>query len=148
MQKEIKKAAVGMLIVFGSIFLISLIVPHKVGAAEMDSTERNPGLDKVTELGTAMKMWAIGFGTGVGKNATESKMALINDIERLKNSKFVQDQKKGFEQSREQLARNQEQIRQLPSRIKEDTTNLFITIGNALNKIMVGGKNNDGKDQK
>ena len=127
MQKEIKKAVVGMLIVFGSIFLISLIVPHKVGAAEMDSTERNPGLDKVTELGTAMKMWAIGFGAEAEKNAIESKQAFLNDVDRIKNSEFVRYQRDGWEQGKKDLAQTKEQI-----------GDLFSSMGQALNKVFGG----------
>ena len=127
MQKEIKKAVVGMLIVFGSIFLISLIVPNKVAAAEMDSTERNPGLDKVTELGTAMKMWAIGFGAEAEKNAIESKQAFLNDVDRIKNSEFVRYQRDGWEQGKRDLAQTKEQI-----------GDLFSSMGQALNKVFGG----------
>ena len=127
MQKEIKKAVVGMLIVFGSVFLISLIVPNKVGAAEMDSTERNPGLDKVTELGTAMKMWAIGFGAEAEKNAIESKQAFLNDVDRIKNSEFVRYQRDGWEQGKKDLAQTKEQI-----------GDLFSSMGQALNKVFGG----------
>jgi hypothetical protein len=127
MQKEIKKAVVGMLIVFGSIFVISLIVPNKVGAAEMDSTERNPGLDKVTELGTAMKMWAIGFGAEAEKNAIESKQAFLNDVDRIKNSEFVRYQRDGWEQGKKDLAQTKEQI-----------GDLFSSMGQALNKVFGG----------
>ena len=127
MQKEIKKAVVGVLIVFGSIFVISLIVPHKVAAAEMDSTERNPGLDKVTELGTAMKMWAIGFGAEAEKNAIESKQAFLNDVDRIKNSEFVRYQRDGWEQGKKDLAQTKEQI-----------GDLFSSMGRALNKVFGG----------
>ena len=128
MQKEIKKAVVGMLIVVGSIFVISLIVPNKVAAAEMDSTERNPGLDKVTELGTAMKMWAIGFGAEAEKNAIESKQAFLNDVDRIKNSEFVRYQRDGWEQGKKDLAQTKEQI-----------GDLFSSMGQALNKVFGGG---------
>ena len=127
MQKEIKKAVVGMLIVFGSIFVISLIMPNKVAAAEMDSTERNPGLDKVTELGTAMKMWAIGFGAEAEKNAIESKQAFLNDVDRIKNSEFVRYQRDGWEQGKKDLAQTKEQI-----------GDLFSSMGQALNKVFGG----------
>ena len=127
MQKEIKKAVVGMLIVVGSVFLISLIVPNKVAAAEMDSTERNPGLDKVTELGTAMKMWAIGFGAEAEKNAIESKQAFLNDVDRIKNSEFVRYQRDGWEQGKKDLAQTKEQI-----------GDLFSSMGQALNKVFGG----------
>lgn len=127
MQKEIKKAVVGILIVVGSVFLISLIVPNKVAAAEMDSTERNPGLDKVTELGTAMKMWAIGFGAEAEKNAIESKQAFLNDVDRIKNSEFVRYQRDGWEQGKKDLAQTKEQI-----------GDLFSSMGQALNKVFGG----------
>jgi peptidoglycan hydrolase CwlO-like protein len=134
--RQLIKMLAGAVAIAAVVIAIAALIPSK---AKAEST---------TELGVAMKGWAIAFGAGVEKNISESKTAFLNDIERLKNSKFFQYQKKGFEQGREQLVKNQEQIRQLPSRIKEGTTNLFATIGNALNKIMVGGKNNDGKDQK
>jgi hypothetical protein len=127
MQKEIKKAVVGILIVVGSVLLISLIVPNKVAAAEMDSTERNPGLDKVTELGTAMKMWAIGFGAEAEKNAIESKQAFLNDVDRIKNSEFVRYQRDGWEQGKKDLAQTKEQI-----------GDLFSSMGQALNKVFGG----------
>jgi hypothetical protein len=134
--RQLIKMLTGAVAIAAVVIGIAALIPSK---AKAEST---------TELGVAMKGWAIAFGAGLEKNASESKTAFLNDIERLKNSKFFQYQKKGFEQGREQLARSQEQIRQLPNRIKEDTTNLFATIGNALNKIMIGGKNNDGKNQK
>ena len=108
MQKEIKKAVVGMLIVFGSIFVISLIVPHKVGAAEMDSTERNPGLDKVTELGTAMKMWAIGFGADIKQQQVENlkttQEALRNDWSWGEGGRFTYPLKNAWEDAKIQVS--------------------------------------------
>ena len=108
MQKEIKKAVVGMLIVFGSIFVISLIVPHKVGAAEMDSTERNPGLDKVTELGTAMKMWAIGFGADIKQQQVENlkttQEALRNDWSWSEGGRFTYPLKNAWEDAKIQVS--------------------------------------------
>lgn len=127
MQKEIKKAVVGVLIVVVSVFIISLIMPNRVAAAEMDSTERNPGLDKVTELGSAMKMWAMGFGADVEKSAIESKRALLDDIERVRQSELWQYQVQGWQQGQQDLAQTKEQI-----------GDLFSSMGRALNKV-VGG---------
>ena len=93
----------------------------------MDSTERNPGLDKVTELGTAMKMWAIGFGAEAEKNAIESKQAFLNDVDRIKNSEFVRYQRDGWEQGKKDLAQTKEQI-----------GDLFSSMGQALNKVFGG----------
>ena len=107
MQKEIKKAVVGILIVVGSVLLISLIVPHKVAAAEMDSTERNPGLDKVTELGTAMKMWAIGFGADIKQQQVENlkttQEALRNDWSWSEGGRFTYPLKNAWEDAKIQV---------------------------------------------
>ena len=129
--RQLIKMLAGAVAIAAVVIGIAALIPSK---AKAEST---------TEVGTAMKGWAIAFGAGLEKNASESKTAFLNDIERLKNSKFFQYQKKGFEQGREQLARNREQIQQLPSSIKEGTTNLFATIAKALDVIIVGGKNND-----
>jgi peptidoglycan hydrolase CwlO-like protein len=131
--RQLIKMFAGAVAIAAVVIGIAALIPSK---AKADSTQVN---QTVTELGVAMKGWAMAFGAGVEKNALESKTAFLNDIERLKNSKFVQDQKKGFEQGREQLARNQEQIRQLPNKIKEGTTNLFANIAKALDAI-TGGK--------
>ena len=108
MQKEIKKAVVGMLIVVVSVFIISLIVPNKVGAAEMDSTERNPGLDKVTELGTAMKMWAIGFGADIKQQQVENlkttQEALRNDWSWSEGGRFTYPLKNAWEDAKIQVS--------------------------------------------
>ena len=108
MQKEIKKAVVGVLIVVGSVLLISLIVPHKVAAAEMDSTERNPGLDKVTELGTAMKMWAIGFGADIKQQQVENlkttQEALKNDWSWSEGGRFTYPLKNAWEDAKIQVS--------------------------------------------
>lgn len=147
--RQLIKMLGGAIAVTLLVLLIAALMPDQA-KAEMDSNGRNPGKDKieqkVTEFGTAMKGWAIAFGAGVEKNATESKTAFLNDIERLKNSEFFQYQKKGFEQGKEQLARNREQIQQLPSKIKEGTANLFATIAKGLDAVL--GGNNDRKTEK
>ena len=108
MQKEIKKAVVGVLIVVGSVLLISLIVPNKVAAAEMDSTERNPGMDKVTELGTAMKMWAIGFGADIKQQQVENlkttQEALRNDWSWSEGGRFTYPLKNAWEDAKIQVS--------------------------------------------
>lgn len=139
--RQLIKMLTGAVAIAAVVIGIAALIPSK---AKADSTQVN---QTVTELGTAMKGWAIAFGAGLEKNASESKTAFLNDIERLKNSEFVQYQKKGFEQGKEQFARNREQIRQLPTKFKEGTADLFATIGKGLDAI-VGGKNNDGKNQK
>jgi hypothetical protein len=137
------------------VLLIAALMPNRA-KAEMDSDGRNPGKDKkettvieqkAVEFGTAMKGWALAFGGDLEKSARATQTSFLRDIERLKNSDFVQYQKKGFEQGKEQFARNKEQIQQLPSKIKEGTTNLFETLGKALGTI-AGGKNNAGKSEK
>lgn len=139
--RQLMRMLIGATVVTLIVIAIAALIPSK---AKADSTQVN---QKVMELGTAMKGWAIAFGASVEKNATESKTAFLNDIEKLKNSEFFQYQKKGFEQGKEQLARNREQIQQLPNKIKEGTTNLFATIAKGLDAVF-GGGNNDGKNQK
>jgi hypothetical protein len=47
-------------------------------------------------LGTAMKLWAIGFGAEAEKSAVESKQAFLNDVDRFQQSKFWQYQVRGW----------------------------------------------------
>jgi tRNA U34 5-carboxymethylaminomethyl modifying GTPase MnmE/TrmE len=134
-----------------------MLMPAQAG---MDSDERNPGNDKekvtvieqkTTEFGTAMKGWALAFGGDLEKSAQATQTSFLKDIERLKNSNFVQDtieyQKKSWAQGQEKFARNKEQIQQLPSKIKESTTDLFATIAKGLDAVL-GGGNNAGKSKK
>jgi len=93
--RQLIKMLAGAVAIAAVVIGIAALIPSK---AKADSTQVN---QTVTELGTAMKGWAIAFGAGVEKNISESKTAFLNDIERLKNSKFFQYQKKGFEQGRE-----------------------------------------------
>ena len=113
-MKQWIRFAIGAIIIGLVVLLISVVIDStRPARADTVSVEK-----KVTEVGTAMKGWAMAFG---GK---------------LEKSGFVQYQKKNFEQAKEQLAENKTQI-----------VDLFSTIGNALNKIIVGG-NNVGKNQK
>ena len=139
--RQLIKMLMGAVAITLIVIGVAALIPSK---AKADSIQIE---QKVAKLGTAMKGWAIAFGAGVEKNASESKTAFLNDIERLKNSEFVQYQKKGFEQGKEQFARNREQIRQLPTKFKEGTADLFATIGRGLDAI-VGGLSNVGKNQK
>ena len=136
------------------VMLIAVLIPTKA-KADMDSDQRNPGNDKeeatvieqkITEFGTAIKGWAIAFGHDASKSAEESKQAFLNDIERLKNSQFVRDQQKGFEQAKVDLANTGEGIKKLPARVKDGTTDLFNNIGKALGAIF--GAKDDTKNQK
>ena len=136
------------------VMLIAVLIPTKA-KADMDSDQRNPGNDKeeatvieqkITEFGTAIKGWAIAFGHDASKSAEESKQAFLNDIERLKNSEFVQDQKKGLEQAKVDLANTGEDIQKLPARIKDGTTDLFASIGKTLSALF--GAKDDTKNQK
>ena len=110
--------------------LIAIVVMLPTEAkAELDSIERNPGndkviedtvnedpvtVDRVTELGTAMKLWAIGFGAEAEQSAVESKQAFLNDVDRLQQSKFWQYQVDGWAQGQQDLANTGESIKQLP----------------------------------
>lgn len=153
--RQLIKMLGGAIAITALVMIIAALIPNKA-SADMDSDGRNPGKDKkeitvieqkVVEFGTAMKGWALAFGGDLEKSAQATQTSFLRDIERLKNSDFVQYQKKGFEQGKEQFARNREQIQQLPSKIKEGTANLFDTLGKALGTI-AGGKNNAGKSEK
>ena len=83
--------AIGAIIIGLVVLLISVVIDStRPARADTVSVEK-----KVTEVGTAMKGWAMAFG---GK---------------LEKSGFVQYQKKSFEQAKEQLARNRTQIAEL-----------------------------------
>lgn len=153
--RQLIKMLGGAIAVTLLVILIAVLMPNRA-KAEMDSDQRNPGNDKkgeatvierkITEFGTAVKGWAIAFGHDASKNAADSKQAFLNDIERLKNSEFVQYQKKGFEQAKVDLANTGESIRTLPDRVKEGTTNLYANISEALGAVF--GAKDDTKNQK
>ena len=82
---------IGAIIIGLVVLLISVVIDStRPARADTVSVEK-----KVTEVGTAMKGWAMAFG---GK---------------LEKSGIVQYQKKSFEQAKEQLARNRTQIANL-----------------------------------
>ena len=74
--RQLIKMLIGAIAVVTVVMIIAALMPNQA-KAELDSDARNPGNDKViedtvnedtvigdrvTELGTAMKLWAIGFG--------------------------------------------------------------------------------------
>lgn len=101
--KMLAGAVIFALIVLG----ITLLLP---GTSKANTTKAK---DTVVELGTAMKGWAMAFGSDLKKSGEKTKTAFLNDVERIKQSRFVQYQRKGFEQAKEQLARNKTQIAEL-----------------------------------
>jgi len=148
------KAGVAVIAAGAVALVVAALIPTKA-KADMDSDQRNPGKDKeeatvieqkITEFGTAIKGWAIAFGHDATKSAADSKQAFLNDMERLKNSQFVQDQQKGFEQAKVDLANTGEDIQKLPARVKDGTTDLFNNIGKALGALF--GAKDDTKNQK
>jgi hypothetical protein len=83
MNKEWLKFTAGVIGFVAVALLISYVI-QSPAQAELDSIERNPGndkviedtvnedpvtVDRVTELGTAMKLWAIGFGAEAEQSA-------------------------------------------------------------------------------
>jgi hypothetical protein len=128
MNKEWLKFTAGVIGFVAVALLISYVI-QSPAQADMDSSERNPGMDKViedtvkedpvtvdrvTELGTAMKLWAIGFGAEAEKNVIESKQAFLNDVGRFQQSKFWQYQVNSWAQGQQDLANTGESIKQLP----------------------------------
>jgi hypothetical protein len=128
MNKEWLKFTAGVIGFVAVALLISYVMPLPA-QADMDSSERNPGMDKViedtvnedpvtvdrvTELGTAMKLWAIGFGAEAEKNVIESKQAFLNDVDRFRQSELWQYQVRGWQQGQQDLANTGESIKQLP----------------------------------
>ena len=144
----IKNAMLRVVALVGVVLLVAFLIDaNKPAKAEMDSDSRNPGLDKrVSELGTAMKGWAVAFGAGLEKNASESKTAFLNDIDKIKNSKFVQDtieyQKKSWAQGKEDLAKTQESIKTLPDRLVAIPGEIATGVSGFV-KSIVGKKDNN-----
>ena len=125
--KQLIKMLIGAVAIVTVVMIIAALIPNQA-KAELDSDVRNPGKNKADttmveqkaiELGTAMKGWAMAFGADLKKSGELSKKAFLNDVERIKQSEFVQYQKKGFEQGKEQFARNKEQIKEMPDKIKQ-----------------------------
>lgn len=150
LMKMLGGAVIFTLIVLG----ITLLLPG-TGKADMDSDTRNPGMDKqesvieqkISEVSTAMKGWAVAFGSDIKKSGETTKTAFLNDVERIKQSEFVQYQRKGFEQAKVDFAKTQNGLKQLPNKLNEGTADLFATIGRGLDAIL-GGLSNVGKNQK
>jgi uncharacterized membrane protein YgaE (UPF0421/DUF939 family) len=105
--KMLAGAVIFTLIVLG----ITMLLP---GTSKANTTKAK---DTVVELGTAMKGWAMAFGSDLKRSGEKTKTAFLNDVERIKQSRFVQYQRKGFEQAKEQLARNRTQIAELFERL-------------------------------
>ena len=151
--KPIKNAILGVIALVGVVLLIAFLIDaNRPAKAEIDSDTRNPGLDKrVSELGTSMKGWAVAFGASIEKNASESKTAFLKDVDKVKNSKFVQDtieyQKKGWAQGKADLAKTQESIKTLPDRLVAIPGEIATGVGNFV-KSITGGNKNVGTDKK
>ena len=105
--RQLIKMLAGAVAVTAVVIGIAALMPSK---AKADTTKAK---DTVVELGTSMKGWAIAFGSDLKKSGEKTKTAFLNDVERIKQSKFVQYQKKNLEQAKEQLARNRTQIAEL-----------------------------------
>lgn len=106
--------AIGAIIIGLVVLLISAVIDStRPAQANQIKVE-----EKVAELGTAMKGWAMVFGADLKKSGESTLEAFLNDVERLKQSQFVQYQKKGFEQAKDQLARNKTQIAELFEKLK------------------------------
>ena len=113
-MKQSIRFAIGAIIIGLVVLLISAVIdstrPAKANQIKVE--------EKVAELGTAMKGWAMVFGADLKRSGESTRQALLDDIERLKQSEFVQYQKKGIEQAKEQLAKNKTQIAELFEKLK------------------------------
>ena len=108
-MKQWIRFTIGAIIIGLVVLLISVVIDSTWPArADTVSVEK-----KVTEIGTAMKGWAMAFGADIKKSGETTREAFLNDVERIKQSQFVQFQKKSFEQAKEQLAKNKTQIAEL-----------------------------------
>ena len=113
-MKQWIRFAIGAIIIGLVVLLISVVIdstrPAKANQIKVE--------ERVAELGTAMKGWAMVFGADLKKSGETTREAFLNDIERIKQSQFVQYQKKSFEQAKEQLAKNKTQIAELFEKLK------------------------------
>ena len=108
-MKQWFRFAIGAIIIGLVVLMISVVIDStKPAKADTVSVEK-----KVTEVSTAMKGWAMAFGADIKKSGETTREAFLNDVERIKQSQFVQYQKKSFEQAKEQLAKNKTQIAEL-----------------------------------
>ena len=108
-MKQWIRFAIGAIIIGLVVLLISAVIDStRPAKADTVSVEK-----KAVEIGTAMKGWAMVFGADLKRSGESTRQSLLNDIERLKRSEFVQYQKKSLEQAKEQLAKNKTQIAEL-----------------------------------
>ena len=105
--RQLIKMLAGAVAVTAVVIGIAAVMPTKA-KADTVSVEK-----KVTEISTAMKGWAMAFGADLKKSGETTREAFLNDVERIKQSQFVQYQKKSLEQAKEQLAKNKTQIAEL-----------------------------------
>ena len=105
--RQLIKMLAGAVAVTAVVIGIAAVMPTK---AKADTVSVG---NKVTEISTAMKGWAMAFGADLKKGGESTREAFLNDVERIKQSEFVEYQKKSFEQAKEQLARNRTQIAEL-----------------------------------
>ena len=92
-MKQWIRFTIGAIIIGLVVLLISVVIDStRPARADTVSVEK-----KVTEIGTAMKGWAMAFGADIKKSGETTREAFLNDVERIKQSQFVQFQKKSFE---------------------------------------------------
>jgi len=135
-MKEWLKFAVGV-IGFTAVIISS-------AQADSNSDTRNPVELKAIELGTSMKLWAVGFGASAKKNAVASKQAFANDIERIKNSKTMQYQQQQIKAGQEQWTRNREQIQAIPGKVAKIPRDIVNSLGSFVQSIT--GTKSDAKN--
>ncbi len=113
-----------------------------ISSAQADA--KNPVQLKATELGTSMKLWAVGFGASAKKNAMDSKQDFLNDIERIKNSKTMQYQQQQIKAGQEQWTRNREQIQAIPGKVAKIPSDIVNSLGSFVQSIT--GTKSDAKN--
>ena len=144
MNQEWVKFTTGVMGFITVAVLISYVLSGPA-RAELDADARNPGNDKITELGTTMKMWATGFGADVEKNAVASKQVFLDDMNKIKNSEFVQYQKAGWAQGQADWAKTQADIKTLPDRLIQIPGDIVTGLSNFAKSIMGGNSENNQK---
>jgi len=125
-------------------FAVGVIGFTAVIMSSAQSDAKNTVELKAIELGTSMKLWAVGFGASAKKNAVASKQAFANDIERIKNSKTMQYQQQQIKAGQQQWARNREQIQAMPGKVAKIPGDVVNSLGSFVRAIT--GTNSDAKD--
>ena len=125
-------------------FAVGVIGFTAVITSSAQADARNPVELKAIELGTSMKLWAVGFGASAKKNAMDSKQVFLNDIERIKNSKTMQYQQQQIKAGQEQWTRNREQFQAIPGRLAKIPSDIVNRVGSFVQAIT--GTNSDAKD--